>query len=128
MGRHSEMEPLVDRILKSPLARERAKVILLTMGGGWTVKQGCERLGISRTRFQVLRRRFLAGAGTAVEERPQGRPPKPVAEVSETELHLMAEIETLQRELENTRVELDLMRSGIGEAVERRLHAKAVRR
>jgi len=122
------MEPLVDRILESPLARERAKVMLLTMGGGWTVKQGCERLGISRTRFQVLRRRFLAGAGAAVEERPQGRPPKPVEKASETALHLLAEIETLKRDLERTRVELDLARSGIGEAVERRVRAKAVRR
>lgn len=116
------------RLERSPEARERTKVILLTLAGDWTVEQGCRRLRISRTRFQVLRRRMLDGASGAVEARRQGRPPKPEPSISETELHLRAEVAALQRELERSRVELELARSGVSQVVERRLIAKAVRR
>ncbi len=54
MGRRSEAEPLVDRTQASGQARERAKVILLTLGRDVSVREGCERLRISRTRFQDL--------------------------------------------------------------------------
>ena len=72
MGRQSEMTALVDLAGASEMARERAKVMLLTLGGGWSVHDGLARLGVSRTRFQDLRRTMLRAAVSALEERPAG--------------------------------------------------------
>ncbi len=74
MGRRSEMETLVERTEASPEARERTKVILLTLARHWSVQDGCAHLGVKRTRFQDLRRRMLCGATRALEEGAAGRP------------------------------------------------------
>lgn len=122
------VEPLVASLKRSPAARERTKVILLTMTGDWSVKEGLERLGIGRTRFQVLRRRMLDGACAAVEERPTGRPAEERAGPTVAEARLRAEVASLREELQVTKAQLEVARIGVGRAVERRLLAKAVRR
>lgn len=128
MGRRSEMETLVERLPRSPQARERAKVILLTLAGHWSVQHGCDHLGIGRTRFQVLRTRLLDGGTAAVEERPSGRPVEAHRTPSATEAQLRASLRELDAELRRVRAELDVARSGAGPAVDRMLMAKAVRR
>ena len=122
------MAALVDGTRASREARERTKVILLTLTRQSSVQAGYERLGLGRTRFQDLRRRMLEGAVQALEERPVGRPRCPrEREVSELR-ELRGRIVELEHELRRTRVELEIARSRAGDAVEARLIAKGVRR
>jgi hypothetical protein len=122
------MEVLVARTRAGSEARERTKVILLTLAGAWSVARGAERLGVGRTRFGVLRRRMLHGATAALEARAAGRPPHERAVEDEATTTLRGEVARLEHELGRLRVELDLARSGAGAAIERRRAAKAVRR
>ena len=52
------MAALVDQTRSSREARERTKVILLTLTQEASVQAGYEQLGMGRTRFQDLRRRM----------------------------------------------------------------------
>jgi hypothetical protein len=128
MGRRSEMEALVDAVPASPDARERTKVMLLTLVGPWSVCQGYQRLGIRRTRFQDLRRRMLQGAVRAVEQGPVGRPARPRPVASRELRQLRRRVVELEHELHRTQTELDIARSGAGAAVAARLAAKGARR
>jgi hypothetical protein len=122
------MAALVDQTRASREARERTKVILLTLTQEASVQAGYEQLGMGRTRFQDLRRRMLEGAVQALEERPVGRPRCPrEREVSELQ-ELRGRLVELEHELRRTRVELEIARSGAAAAVEARLVAKGVRR
>ena len=127
MGRRSEMETLVERTEASPEARERTKVILLTLARHWSVQDGCAHLGVKRTRFQDLRRRMLCGATRALEEGAAGRPRRREDRESCEMQALRRQIAELEAELRRSEVELDIARSEAGAAVERRRAAKAVR-
>jgi len=121
------METLVERIEVSEAARERTKVILLTVCGQWSVQAGFERLGVSRTRFQDLRRRMLDGAAHAVEERPAGRPRR-ARRVDPAYVEAMrAGIDALKYEIRSLQAQLTIARSGAADAVEARLAQKAGR-
>jgi hypothetical protein len=122
------MGTLVDGIRASPDARERTKVMLLTLSGPWSVRDGYERLGIRRTRFQDLRRRMIEGAVRALEREPAGRPRRKVEGVCLEMRELRGRIVALEHELLRTQAELDIARSGAGGAVEARLVAKGGRR
>jgi len=121
MGRRSDMSKLLLAIEASDLARERTKVMLLTLGGGWSVKDGMARLSLSRTRFQLLRRRMLEGALLALEAGPTGRPPQAVSAESEAAGKLKAEVSELTQELRLLRTQLELSESPAGEAVRQRV-------
>jgi len=121
------METLVERLAVSETARERTKVILLTLSGGWSVQQGLDRLGLSRTRFQDLRRRLLEGAAHAVEGRPVGRPRREEHVDPETVEAMRWAIRQLKHELRSARAQLAIARSGAAQAVEARLAGKAMR-
>ncbi len=118
------MEPLVEAIEASEPARERAKVLLLTIAGQWSVQAGCERLGLSRTRLQDLRRRMLEAAVGALEGgaagRPRRRKPREEARVEQ----LRAEVASLTHELRLARAQLDLHECGVGAVVRRRKERK----
>jgi hypothetical protein len=118
------METLVDRTRASREARERTKVILLTLTRQWSVRNGYERLGVGRTRFQDLRRRMIRGAVWAVEERAVGRPRRAVEPEPRETLALRRRIGELEHELLVVRAELDIARSGAAKAVEARLLAR----
>jgi hypothetical protein len=118
------MRALVDRIEASNEARERTKVILATLGRQESVQEGCARLGIKRTRFQDLRRRMMAGAVEALEERPAGRPRSEQASVCAEREALRGRVAALEHELELVRTELAIARSGAGAAVAARLAAR----
>jgi hypothetical protein len=66
------MRTLMDGTRASAGARERTKVMLLTLSVPWSVRDGCERLGIRLTRFQDLRRRMIEGAVQGLERGPAG--------------------------------------------------------
>ena len=60
------------------LARERAAVILQVRSGALTVKEGAERLGISRKTYYEWEDRPLKAMALALENHSPGRPPVPV--------------------------------------------------
>ena len=55
------METLVQGIEVSEVARERAKVMLLTLGGQWSVRDGYERLGMKRDEVEAEIKRLEEG-------------------------------------------------------------------
>jgi hypothetical protein len=122
------MQALVDGTRASRDARERTKVILLTLARESSVQTGYERLGMGRTRFQDLRRRMIEGAVQALEERPAGRPRRRRERDGSELQELRGRLVELELELLRTRAELDVARSGAAAAVEVRLAAKGVRR
>jgi len=122
------MRTLVERVEASPGARERARVILLTLGRKWTVQEACQWLGIQRTRFQDLRRRLLEGAVGALEERAAGRPRQRTDPQEPRLSGLRQKVAKLEHELCCAQTELDIARSEAGTAVARRRTAKEQRR
>lgn len=127
MGRRSRVEPLLRPIRASDVARKRVRVILLTLCGQWRVSDALERLSISRTRFQDLRRRMLRGALAALEPRPRGRPAKRRTPVAPEVMRLRAENEALRLELRMTQTSLELSEGPAGSAVRQRLRAQLER-
>ena len=110
MGRHSEMTTLVGAIEASETARERMKVMLLTICGHWSVRDGFERLGLGRTQFQTLRRRMLDGAVRALEPGLSGRPRARVPRDEDSH-----EKQALEHTLRIARAQVDILDSGLGE-------------
>ncbi len=104
------MSTLVGAIEASEMARERTKVMLLTLCGQWSVRNGYERLGMRRTQFQKLRRRMLEGAVRALEPGPSGRP-RARARPRETS----SETQALEHTLRVARAQVDILNSGLGE-------------
>jgi len=119
---------LVERTEASPAARERTKVILLTLSRQWSVQTGCTRLGVKRTRFQDLRRRMIRGAVAALEEKPAGRPRRIHDEEPAEVRSLRRRVEELERELRCRQVELEIVRGGAAGVVARRLATREQRR
>jgi Helix-turn-helix domain len=122
------MHTLVDTVQASPQARERTKVILLTLAGKWSVQAACQWLGVGRTRFQDLRRRLLEAAVAALEERAAGRPRLRVARTCRQLSLLRRRLATLEMDLRRTQAELAIARSDAGAAVTARVTAKGGRR
>jgi hypothetical protein len=104
------MSTLVGAIEASEAARERTKVMLLTICGDWSVRDGFERLGMGRTQFQKLRRRMLEGAVRALEPGLAGRPRARV--LSDDSAH---EKRALEHTLRIARAQVDILDSGLGE-------------
>ena len=118
------MATLVDGTRASADARERMKVMLMTLSGPWSVRDGCERLGIRRTRFQDLRRRMIEGAVQALERGPAGRPQRRTDDACSESQELRRRVVELEHELRHMQAALDIARSGAGGAVAARLAAK----
>ncbi len=123
MGRRSQTEPLIQALDASELARERVTIILLTLTGDWSVADAMERLSISRTRFQDLRRTMLQAALFALEPGRAGRPPRSRDPRKEAMESLRKEIATLEQDLKRTRVQLELARGPAAKAIQRRLES-----
>jgi transposase-like protein len=73
-GRYAAGPEYVDHLEGSPLAKQRAKVILQTLQGGLRVQDACQLLGICEQRFHQLREEMLQAAVARLEARPAGRP------------------------------------------------------
>lgn len=127
MGRRSRVDPLLRPILASEVARERVRVILLTLAGQWSVADGMERLRISRSRFQGLRRRMLGAALRALEPGVRGRPARQREARRGEVLRLHEENEALRLELRMVQTSLELSEGPAGAAVRERLRAKLER-
>ena len=121
MGRKCEMPSLVAGIRASEEARERTKVMLLTLAGQWTVQDGCERLRIGRTRFQDLRREMLVAAVAVFERGAPGRPGRRPKAAPGRIRALEQELDALQRRNRCLRTQLELEQLGLGDAIRSRL-------
>ena len=60
------------------LARQRVLVILQVRGGTLTAKQGAKLLGVSRKTYYEWEEKSLRAMALALENRPSGRPPRPM--------------------------------------------------
>jgi transposase len=99
-GRKPSGPEYVDRLAGSAKAKERAQTVLKTLtGGGLSVQDACDRLGIGEAFFHRLRLRFLNGGVPALEDRPAGRRPRRPSAEDER-------IRQLEAELQKTRLEL----------------------
>lgn len=115
------MPSLVDRVPASREARERTKIVLLTLAGQWQVSDGMERLGVGRTRFQDLRRALLEAAVAALEPGAAGRPRQGLHPGTQEARGLRTEVAALTHELRVLRAQVDLHECGLGERMPRRM-------
>ena len=98
MARPTKGLRLMEAIVASPEAHERAKAILLTLGGTWSVGEAMAHLGVGRTRFAELRLQLLEAVLDAMEGGVRGRPRRredPHAELTRLLERARAEIEIL---------------------------------
>jgi len=92
----------VEHLEGSPKAKARLRIILETMMGKWRVSEACARLGICEQRFRQLREELFQAALHRAEDRPAGRPCRPVEPPETAELR--EQLEALQRELQVAQV------------------------
>jgi hypothetical protein len=74
MARHADLHAIVERQDGSEAARARVAAFLRMAAGEATVEETATALGISPQRLHELRERMIAGAVTAAEPLPPGRP------------------------------------------------------
>jgi transposase len=82
-GRKPSGPEYVQRLEGSAKAKERAEVVLATLGGRLSVQEACRRLGVGEAYFNRLRLKFLRGGLPALEDQPAGRRRRPVAAASQ---------------------------------------------
>jgi len=82
-GRQPSGPEYVQRLEGSAKAKERAEVVLATLGGRLSVQEACRRLGVGEAYFNRLRLKFLRGGLPALEDQPAGRRRRPVAAASQ---------------------------------------------
>ncbi|MDA1195944.1 MAG: hypothetical protein O2894_12265 [Planctomycetota bacterium] len=112
----------------SEVARERTRVMFLTLAGEWSVREGYEHLGVRRTRFQDLRRQMLEAAVHALESGLSGRPRRRVDGDSLRLGRLRLALQASKRKLERVRAQLLIAESGAGSAARERCVAQAAGR
>jgi len=103
MGRRPVGVHIVDQLDGSADAKKRLRLILEALAGERTAQTAGQLLGISRRRFDALRRRFLRLALDSLEPRPPGRQGR--KEVEDGQLAtLQAQVQRLQIDLRAAQV------------------------
>ena len=64
----------VEQLPGSDAAKLRLEVLLANVAGELTVEQACAAMGVQKTRFFELRKRWLQESVEALEPEPAGRP------------------------------------------------------
>jgi hypothetical protein len=98
---------LVERLEGSAHAKERLKVMLLTLNGELTIPQACAQLGIHETRFHVQRAETLQAALGFLEPRPAGRPPHVLSAEEQRIAELESQLGELQIDLKAAQIRLE---------------------
>jgi hypothetical protein len=98
---------LVERLEGSAHAKERLKVMLLTLSGELTIPQACAQLGIHETRFHVQRAETLQRALGFLEPRPAGRPPHAVSAEEQRIAELESQLGELKLDLQAAQIRLE---------------------
>lgn len=126
-GRYPAGVDYVDKVEGSPLAKERARVILQTMLGELRWQEACRQLGIGETRLHQMRQEGVQALVGSQEPGQIGRP----SQRSTPEAERIRELERLlaEKELE---LQQALVREEIAlilpQVVERQLGKKTRRR
>jgi predicted ArsR family transcriptional regulator len=98
---------LVERLEGSGHAKERLKVMLLTLSGELTIPAACQRLGIHETRFHVQRATTLQAALGSLEPRPAGRPPQVLSAEEQRIAELEAQLGEARLDLQAAQIRLE---------------------
>lgn len=77
----------VELLPGSTAAKRRLEVLLANLAGELTVEQACAALGLQKSRFFELRKRWLKESVQALEPEPAGRPAGAVSETSGMQPH-----------------------------------------
>lgn len=89
----------IDGLSGSASSKERVRVILETVIGKVTVKEGCEILGVSPARFAELRTEALQAAILGLEPKPVGRPRRRPSEADAEIAALKERVRSLEEDL-----------------------------
>ena len=98
----------VDKLEGPESAKERLRIILQTFTGELTVKEAIKKLGISESRFHVLRDEALQGALERLEPKPAGRPAQESNPLAERVVQLEEQVSELEMDLQAARVRTEL--------------------
>lgn len=98
---------LVERLEGSAHAKERLKVMLLTLTGELTIPEACQRLGIHETRLHVQRAATLQAALGSLEPRPAGRPPQVCTPEEQRIADLEAQLGEARLDLQAAQIRLE---------------------
>jgi hypothetical protein len=74
VGRKPKGIEQVELLTGSPVAKQRLEVFLASVAGRLSVAEACAQLGLQKTQFFELRRRWLEGSVELLEPLPPGRP------------------------------------------------------
>ncbi len=96
----------VDSLPGDPEEKERLKTILATLTGDLQVKEACQKLSISESRFHELRQSALTAMLEGLAPRPPGRPQK--EREPEGVRELRARNRWLEEELQISRVQTEI--------------------
>ena len=96
----------VDSLTGDAEEKKRLKTILATITGDLTVKEACERLGVSESWLHEIRRSALEGMLQGLAPRPPGRPAKE-RKPEEVE-RLEARVSWLEEELQVARLQTEV--------------------
>jgi hypothetical protein len=116
MARPTTGPNAVNHLPGSDAARQRVRLALETLSGAKTVQDAAAELGVSTQRFHEIRAEALAGAISACEPKPSGRPAQPAPE-DDPLTRALAErdqqIRDLRVELECSRLREELIATGL---------------
>jgi transposase len=108
MARPPEKTGHVDPLDGSDADKTRLRVVLETVAGERSVKEACERLGVSEARFHVLRRQALQAALDGLAPGAPGRPRKRDKPDSDRVRELEQEVSGLKVDLQAALVRTEI--------------------
>jgi len=108
MARPPEKTGHVDPLDGSDADKRRLRVILETVAGERSVKEACEKLGVSEARFHVLRRQALQAALDGLAPGAPGRPRKRDEPDSDRVRDLNQEVSELKVDLQAALVRTEI--------------------
>lgn len=116
-GRPTEGLEHIDKTHGSYEAKQRLKTVVLTLTGDVAVVDACVRLGISSSRFHVIRQHTLQAAVESLEPHRAGRPHKPSHASSARVRELEEKLERSEIDLRRERTRAEVALSGAREVM-----------
>lgn len=108
MGRPNKGVLHVDSCEGSQLSKRRAKAVLRTITGDWSVLDALGDLDVQRPYFATLRSRALQAVVDALEPGRPGRKPKRDAATDQRVTELSSKVADLERQLQIERARAEL--------------------
>lgn len=108
MARPPEKTGHVDPLQGADADKQRLRIILQTVAGERSVKEACEKLGVSEARFHVLRRQALQAALDGLAPGAPGRPRRMDEPDSDRVRELEQEVSELKVDLQAALVRTEI--------------------